>query len=184
MNQESVSLRRSTLDELVQKAVPESRHRRVPNLALEPLHSCHSGGTWLYSMLRRDYYWPFFAHDLYKYVSRCTSCIQNRGGLGKHRKYINLFPAAGPLEFVALDLLGPLPETSKGYKNFLVITDPFTKLNRAIRLKGTTSSVLAQAFLNRWVFRYDASVYLFTNNGSNFESRFFESVCNMLGSKH
>lgn len=42
--------------------------------------------------------------------------------------FMKLFPAAGSLEFIAIDLFGPPFETNKGYKYVIVITDRFTKL--------------------------------------------------------
>ncbi|CAN8064065.1 unnamed protein product [Agarophyton chilense] len=76
------------------------------------------------------------AHDVYTFVGQCESCVRTRGGIRKHRKYLMLFPAAGPLEFVAIDLIGPLSKNKNGYQHILVITDRFSKLTRAIPLKG------------------------------------------------
>ena len=88
------------------------------------------------------------ASDAFSTVRNCTSCTATRGTLVKNQKEIKLFPAAGPLEFVAMDLLGPLPKTTHRNQHFLVITDRFSKLTRCIPLRTTTASVVANAFLD------------------------------------
>ena len=87
----------------------------------------------MYYTLRREYYWPHMASDAFLTVRNCTSCAATRGTLVKNQKDLKLFPAAGPLEFVAMDLLGTLPRTAHGNQHVLVITDRFSKLTRTAR---------------------------------------------------
>ena len=88
----------------------------------------------MYYTIRREYYWPNMAAEIYETVKECHSCAAVRGILTKHQKYLKLFPAAGPLQFVAIDLLGPLPKSKKGNTVVLVITDRFSKICRAVPL--------------------------------------------------
>ncbi|CAN8070204.1 unnamed protein product [Agarophyton chilense] len=177
-------MRRSTLDGSLQKVVPKALHTRVLYLAHYSQLSGHPGATRMYYTLKQQFYWPHMAHDVYTFVGQCESCVRTRGGIRKHRKYLKMFPAAGPLEFVAIDLLGPLRKTKNGYQHILVITDRFSKLTRAIPLKKTMSTTLAIAFLNNWVYPYGTPLYLLTDNSSNLASKFLEAVCNLFGIKH
>lgn len=52
-----------------------------------------------------------------------------------------------------------------------------------ISLKSMTSAVLAEAFPIHRVYTYGLPLYLLTNNDSQ-PSKFFKSVCTMLGLKH
>jgi hypothetical protein len=52
---------------------------------------------------------------------------------------MKLFPANEPLEFVSIDILGPLPKTVRGKRFLLVISDRFSKLTRSIPMRTTTS---------------------------------------------
>ena len=65
--------------------------------------------------------------DAFSPVRNCTSCAATGGTLVKNRKDLQLFPVAGPLEFVAMDLLGPLPKTAHGNQHVSVITDRFSQ---------------------------------------------------------
>lgn len=63
------------------------------------------------------------ANDVHNVVRRCRSCASNRGTIYSHHKHMQLFPANGPIEFVSIDILGPLPKTTKGNQFVLVMKD-------------------------------------------------------------
>ena len=94
---------------------------------------------------------------------------------------MKLFPATKPLEYVAMDILGPLPNTKHGRRFILVITDRFTKLAKTESLRTITSLSVAKAFRQCWVFNYGIPKVLLTDNGSQFTSGFFRQVCKILG---
>ena len=62
----------------------------------------------MYHTLRRVYYWPGMAQAVDAVVRSCTDCARNRIKELSGTFFCKLFPAARPLEFVCLDLLGPL----------------------------------------------------------------------------
>ncbi|CDF32918.1 unnamed protein product [Chondrus crispus] len=166
------------------RVVPTRLRPRVLYLAHHPRLAGHPGATRMYYTLRREYYWPHMASDAFSTVRNCTSCAATRGTLVKNQKDLKLFPAAGPLQFVAMDLLGPLPKTAHGNQHVLVITDRFSKLTRSIPLRTTTASVVANAFLDNWVYVYGAPRYVLTDNGPQFAAKFFDAVCALLGVRH
>ena len=177
-------VRKAPLDGALQRVVPKALRARLLYLTHYPRLAGHPGGTRMYLTLRRDFYWPQMGNDVHAVARDCRSCAQMRGTRYKHQKYLKLFPAAGPLEFVAMDLLGPLPKTKSGHVYVLVITDRFSKLTRAIPLGSTTASSVAKAFLEHWVYVYGVPNYLLTDNGPQFAAKFFDTVCGMLGVKH
>ena len=183
-DQFGIICRKSTLDGALQRVVPESLRERVLYLSHYPILAGHPGGYKLYATLRRDYYWPFMANDAYEFVRKCKSCVKVRGTTRKHSRKLKLFPAQGPLDFVAMDFLGPLPRTKTGNQHVLVITDRFTKLCRAIPLKNTKAVTTAKAFLESWIYVYGPPRLLLTDNGRSFTSKFFQSICLAVGTKN
>ena len=177
-------VRRSNLDGALQRVVPKTLRARVLYLSHYPRLAGHPGGLRMYMTLRREYYWPHMANDAFAVARDCRSCRRIRGTRFTYQKYLKLFPAAGPLEFVGMDLLGPFPKSKKGYLYILVITDRFSKMTRAIPMRSTTAASVAQAFLDNWVYPYGVPSYLVTDNGPQFASKFFEAVCTMLGVQH
>ena len=97
---------------------------------------------------------------------------------------MKLFPAVKPLDYIAMDLLGPFPTTESGHTNILVITDRFSKLAQVTPLKSTTAPVVADAFVTHWVIPYGMPSHLLSDNGPQFVAKFFEAVCLLLGLNH
>eukprot|EP00170_Pyropia_yezoensis_P001001 contig_4663_g1005 len=82
---------------------------------------------------------------------------------------------------VAMDLLGPLPTSENGYTTILVICDRFTKLVRAMTLKGTTALEVASAFIKHWVAAYGIPDSTLTDNGPQFAAVYFQGGTGLLG---
>lgn len=120
-------------------------------------------------------------NEIYALVRDCSSCELMRGKITRHAKKLSLFPAKGPLELVAMNLLWPIPKKRCGNVLILVIKDHYLKLTRTVPLPVTTGAMCANAFLSFWVFAYGMQDYLLTNKGSQLFSEFFESICKALG---
>lgn len=67
------------------------------------------------------------AGDVYKTDSNCHSWSKNRSKL-KYKLHLQLLFETGPLEFVSIEILGPLPKKKKG--NELVLTTMTNTRNR------------------------------------------------------
>lgn len=70
----------------------------------------------------RWYHWLHMSNDVYKTGRDCSECVQNESS-EKCRRPPQLYPASGPLELFAMDILGPQSKTAKGIKFLLVMTD-------------------------------------------------------------
>jgi transposase InsO family protein len=123
------------------------------------------------------------AMDVHEYVQNCHSCTKRRLVTQRRTTYMKLFPPSEPFEFVAMDILGPLPTSKLGNRYLLVIVDRFSKLTRTIPLRSTVAAEVAKAFVHEWYCVYGPPVVLLTDNGTQFVSKFFQTVCKILGVK-
>lgn len=112
----------------------------------------HSAATKMYSTLPRDYDWPGMANDLFQTTRNCRTCVFTRGSRERHHKLLKLFPAAGSLEFVAMDFLGPFKKSAQARQYILVVTDRFIKFCRAVPMNSSSAAAVSQAFLENWVY--------------------------------
>lgn len=181
IDQHGVLTRRSPLDQSLQMIVPESLKERLLDVAHSAPTSAHPGRSKMYQTLRRHFYWPSMTVDIHQWVDRCDACARNRIKGQKNVYKMKLFPPSKPLEYVAMDILGPLPRTKAGKRFILVITDRFTKLTKTEALRTITALSVAKAFCRTWVYNFGTPKIVLTDNGSQFASRFFLQVCKILG---
>ena len=124
----------------------------------------------MYYSMRRNYYWPILTMDCHNTVRNCETCAKNRVKLRKRQKFLRLFPATEPLEFISIDILGPLITSTKGMKFLLVFVDRFTKL-------------VSNVPLTHWVMAYGLPNRVLSDNGKQFTSRLFQHESRLLGAK-
>lgn len=180
-DEHGVLCRRAPLDGSVQRVIPEKLHEELLRREHESPLAGHPGASRMYQTMRRRYYWPSMVAHVYAWVAKCTGCAKNRLHERRHTPLMRLFPATEPFSGLAMDLLGPFPETDRGYSMILVISDRFTKLTRALPLRETTALVVASAFIDYWVGAYGVPDTVLTDNGPQFASLFFQGVLGMLG---
>jgi len=89
--------------------------------------------------------------DVVYYVRKCVSCSRQRARPLERRSPLTLFPATMLFQVIAVDVYGPLVQTSAGHRFILVITDRFNKLVRAISMDGNTAVDCASLVLDYWV---------------------------------
>jgi Integrase zinc binding domain len=99
--------------ERLQVCVPESLRERATTLAHYQKLESHPCSTRMYQTMRRDIFWPSMSWDVQEFVRLCNSCAKKRLSVQRKTTFLKLFPSSAPFEFVAMDILGPLPETKK-----------------------------------------------------------------------
>lgn len=137
----------------------------------------------MYHNLKKYFYWPLVANDVMETARICAAYAKLQGTRALTQEKLKLIPAAGPLEFIAMDILWPFPNSIHGSWYLLVITDQSTKLTWAVPLESTTAMDVAIPFLVHLIYPYRIPLYLLTDNGSQCISTFFEHLCSAVGLK-
>ena len=68
-----------------------------------------------------------------------------------------------PLEWIAMDILGPLPETECGNKYIVVIDDYFTKWKEAYPMRNMEATTVANILVQEFISHFDVPKYLHAN---------------------
>ena len=82
---------------------------------------------------------------------------------------------------VAIDVLGPLPETESGNKYILIAMDYFSKWPEAYALPNQEAVTVANVLVSQFFSRFGVPAELHSDQGRNFESHVFQEVCTLLG---
>lgn len=85
-----------------------------------------------------------------------------------------------PMEEIALDLMGPFPESSTGNKYVLVVVDSFSKWMEAYPLPNIEAKTVAERFVLEFVARFGVPYRIKTDRGRQFECELFSELCTLL----
>jgi len=85
-----------------------------------------------------------------------------------------------PLERLAIDVLGPLPETDQGNRYILVVMDYFSKWVEALAMPEQSAATVAHLLVTEVICRFGVPLQIHTDQGRNFESVLFKEVCRLL----
>lgn len=96
--------------------------------------------------VRKELYWPHVAKDVYSTVWDCCFCTTNFKHRKRQRK-VKLFIPKGPMEYVCMDILRPLPRTKKGNQFRIMMTDRYKKLTKRILPSNANDLTVACSFL-------------------------------------
>ena len=161
--------------------VPQPLRETVLQYAHGAPTSGHLGLKKTVSKIRQSYYWIGLRGDVSKWLKSCGPCQKRKRPTRTPRAPLVLFPVSEPLERIALDILGPLPETERGNKFVLVLSDYFTKWTEAYAIKNQEAVTIARVLIDNFVVRFGVPKCILTDQGKNFESTLFKEVCRILG---
>jgi hypothetical protein len=181
VNDKGLLVRLSPLDDAEQVVVPRCLANRVMCLAHLPRLAAFPGGARMYTTLRKSLYWITMAKYIHQFVANYPPCAKSRLKRNCRTKYLKLFPPWQPLEFISLDIVGPLRVTKSGNKYLVVFDDRYYKAMRVVAVPNITTETQARAFVLDWVVFYGIPLLLLTDNGTQFIYKFFQTVYRLLG---
>lgn len=111
---------------IYQWIVPPGQTKKI----LHQLHGgpmgAHLGEDETLGKLRERFYWPGHVEYIKNWCSSCELCEQRKNPTPKNKAPLVSIHTCYPMQRVAIDILGPLPETQAGNSYVLVVADYFT----------------------------------------------------------
>ena len=159
--------------------------RKFREDVLTQLHDSHSGGhlgvNKTLGKVRERFYWAQCSADVRRWCRNCDLCASRRGPPRKTRAPMKQHNVGAPLERVAIDVLGPLPESASGNRYLLIVQDYFTKWVEAYPLPNQEARTVAQVLVEEFIARFGVPMALHSDQGRNFESFVFAEMCRLMG---
>ena len=141
----------------------------------------HQGVKRTWHLLSRRYFWPTAKKDLTHWVQSCPACAERKA----HNRLQGIMKSISsnyPLECVGMDVVGPLPVSLAGNKYIVTFVDQFSRWPEAFAVKHIGAESVARC-LAEFVCRHGVPERILTDQGSDFCSALFRSVCRRLDIK-
>jgi hypothetical protein len=137
----------------------------------------HLGAEKTLALISRKYYWDGMYRDVHEYVRSCDSCQQRN--TSRHPPGLPIGrPSAAtfPFEKIAIDVLGPLPMTSRKNRYCLCVVDIFSRYPIIIPVPNQRTSTIATALTEKVFLEYGFPAELLSDRGTNFMSELFREL--------
>ena len=140
----------------------------------------HFGIHKTFDLLQKRFYWPGFHNDVENFCKSCEICLTNKvvPRPRKPLKPIDVQPI--PFHMVGIDIVGPLKTTKHGNRYILSVIDYYTKYAEAEALPNQLAETVVRA-LETIFARHGMPSIIITDQGTNFESHLFSSMCKLFG---
>ena len=168
---------------ILQLVLPKSLHQEVFQLLHNLPTSGHFGINKTVKRIQQRFYWPQCSQDVKKWCANCDLCASRKGPNQKPRAKMQQYNVGAPMERVALDVLGPLPESTNGNRYIIIMADYFTKWPEAFAVPNQEATSVANLLVREFVCRYGVPLEIHSDQGRNFESAVFSEMCTLLEMK-
>ena len=166
---------------IYQWIVPPGQRKEI----LHQLHGgpmgAHLGEAKTLGKLRERFYWPGHVEDVKKWCSSCELCEQRKNPTPRNKAPLVSIHTGYPMQRVATDILGPLPETQAGNSYVLVVADYFTRWVEAFAIPNQEATTVARKLVDEVFCRFSPPEQLHSDQGRQFESLLLAEVCRLLG---
>jgi len=125
-------------------------------------------------------YWVGWTRDVRDFCRRCDACAKYHHGTVKKQGELQNMCVGAPWERVAIDVMGPHPQSSKGNKFMVTVLDHFTKYAFAFPVRSHDAVTVAKHLVERKFLVYGVPVQLLSDRGAEFEGSLMTEVCRLL----
>lgn len=143
--------------------------------------SGHMGEDKTVGRLKERYYWPGFHTDVKNWCRNCQPCARRKMPVPRRHAPLGTIRAGSPMQIIAMDILGPLPESSSsGSRYILVVGDYFTRWMEAYGIPNGEAVTVAKKLVDEFFCRFSPPEQLHSDQGRQFESEIIAEICKSL----
>ncbi|KAJ8024626.1 hypothetical protein HOLleu_34579 [Holothuria leucospilota] len=142
----------------------------------------HMGIRKTVTKVGEKFWWKNMKSDIESFIKKCRVCQFCKPVYQKPSGFMQSTVTTAPWEVLAMDLMGPFPESNDGNLYILVITDHFSKFCLLYPLKRATGKVLA-SILRQLFCVWGACKTIVSDNGPQMISKAVAEICILWGVK-
>ena len=146
----------------------------------EGMASGHLGQDKTLHRLKERFYWPGHYNDVRDWCQTCATCASRKMPTHSSRSPLGSISASYPTQIMAVDLVGPLPESDSGNVYIMVVGDYFSCWMEVIPVPNQEARTVAEKLVDEVFLRFSAPEQLHSDQGRQFESQLLSEVCKLL----
>ena len=151
---------------------------------MRQIHDIRTGGGHLgmnkcYDKLRNRYFWPGMYKDMEDWIKRCQFCQRRKTPRRSAPTQPNL-RTTRPFECIGIDVLGPLPTSSTGFRYVIVFVDHFTGWVEAFPMRKNDAKTCAKLLVTQVICRYGTPEKILTDRGGPFIGTLAQEVYKLM----
>ena len=161
--------------------------RSLTEMTLKYFHEGlgHPGVRRMEYSIRTKYHWKDLAIDTEKHCNNCRLCklrkqTYGEGKIPTYRYDIN----TRPMQRVHIDLIGPLPRTSRGSEYILVAKCAFSQWIETATLRTKSAQEVTKAITDKIPLTHGSIEHIITDNGKEFTANIAGAVYELTNTKH
>src|SRR6218665_970279 len=159
---------------------PPERRNDLIRLSHEGMTGGHMGQRWTMKQLRQRAHWPGWTDSVRQYLRRCSACARYIRGKPFRQGLLQDMSVVEPWERVGVDLTGPHPPSTKGFRYIVTIIDYFTGWAEAFPVRSQDANTVARVLVEQVFTRFGCPRQLLSDQGPCFEAALFQNICQLM----
>ena len=164
----------------LQLVIPLVLREAILKEAHEGISGGHLGQEKTLYRLKERFYWPGHFNEVRNWCLTCKDCATRKTHAPARRAPLGTVTAGYPTQVMAVDLVGPLPQSPNGNSYILVVGDYFTRWMEALPIPNQEATTVASKLVDEIFLRFSIPEQLHSDQGAQFESQLMSEVCNLL----
>ena len=141
----------------------------------------HLGMEKTVARLKERFYWPGHYQDVQNWCGKCAVCASQKSPTHSAKAPLTNIKVGNPMQLVAVDILGPLPESEARNSYILVAADYFRRWVEAYPIPNQEATTVARKLTDELFFHFSPPEQLHSDQGRQFESTVTAEMCKLLG---
>ena len=156
--------------------VPDIEEDILISLHEDPF-GVHLGEDKTLEKFKERFYWPGQYNDVCDWCHTCSVCASRKPLVPKPRALLKPVRVGLPMQLVAVDILGPFPESRAGNSYILVAADYFTRWVEAYLIPNQEAITIARKLTDELFCRFSFPEQFHSDQGRQFESEILTHLC-------
>ncbi|KAI9549992.1 hypothetical protein GHT06_007060 [Daphnia sinensis] len=167
-------------DKYERLVVPRIKVKEIMEENHDHMLAGHLGIAKTLARIQRQFTWPNMRTDVTTYVNSCLKGAR-RKSFGTSKAPLQPLPPVDRVwERIAMDVVGPIQESIKGYRYILVISDYASRFVFTFPMKNQSAQTIASIMVNKLITKYGAPEIVLTDQGTNFLSNLVKEICKLF----